>query len=344
MDIEKCIMRFLEKEEEIKSSDIVKITGFSRTYVNRFFQNLENEGKIVLIGKANRARYVLANKEAVNRTRKKICDITLTLKNKNLLEDKVLADIKKRTGIFLNIQHNISETLEYAFLEMLNNAIEHSLSKAIKVTMQKDKNSIYFSVIDNGIGIFNNIMKKKKLRNTMEAIQDLLKGKQTTAPTMHTGEGIFFTSKIADIFIVNGSQKKVIFNNLLNDIFVNDIKEVVGTKVNFSIALNSKENLNEIFRQYTDSSFEFSKTTVTIRLYKMESRYISRSQARRIVSGLDKFKIITLDFKKVKMVGQGFADEIFRVWKSNHPDISIKAINANENVEFMIKRAKSPGH
>jgi anti-sigma regulatory factor (Ser/Thr protein kinase) len=340
MDMKKLIMEMFERKEEVKASDIVKTTDFSRAYINRFFQDLRIEGKVVLIGKANRARYVLANKEAVKKAAKKIGDITLTLQNKGLLEDKILNDIKKKTGIFFGIRKNISDILGYAFSEMLNNAIEHSDSKTIKVTMKKEKDNISFKVIDKGVGIFNNIMRKKKLQNTMEAIQDLLKGKQTTAPAMHSGEGIFFTSKVADVLLIQGSRKKIVFNNILDDIFINDIKKITGTKIAFSVDLNSKKNLNEIFRQYTDSSFEFSKTTVTIRLYKMESKYISRSQARRIVSGLEKFKTITLDFKDVKLLGQGFADEIFRVWKSNHPNISIRAINADENVEFMINRAK----
>lgn len=341
MDVRKLILKVLEEKGEVLASEIIKTAGFSRTYVNRFFQELRDEGKIVLIGKANRARYVLASREAVMNAKKEICDTAYILQNQDLAEDKVLADIKKKTGILIGIHENVSDILDYAFSEMLNNAIEHSGSKTIKVAMQKDKDSISFSVVDKGIGIFKNIMKKKKLRNTMEAIEDLLKGKQTTAPAMHSGEGIFFTSKVADMLVIQGSRKKLLFNNILDDIFIKDIKEIEGTKVSFSMGLNSEKNLSEVFKQYTDSSFEFSKTKVTIRLYKMESQYISRSQARRIVSGLDKFKTITLDFKDVKTVGQGFADEIFRVWKLNHPNISVNIINANENVKFMINRAKT---
>lgn len=342
MDISKLILETLKKKKEIKTSDIVKTTGFSRTYVNRFFQKLSDQGRIILMGKANQARYVLASEQAAASAKKKILNITRILQNKNLSEHIVLSDAKKQTGIFMGIPENVSDILDYAFSEMLNNAIEHSKSKIIKLTMQRDKNSISFEVVDKGVGIFNNIMRKKSLHNEMEAIQDLLKGKQTTAPERHSGQGIFFTSKVAGILIIQGSRKKLIFNNFLDDIFIRDIKEVTGTKVTFTISISSERRLNNIFRQYTDSSFEFSKTEVTIRLYKMGSQYISRSQARRIISGLDKFKTITLDFKDIKMVGQGFADEIFRVWKLKHPDISVITKNANENIGFMINRAKMP--
>lgn len=340
MDIHKLILDTLDKRGEVKASEIAKVAGFSRAYINRFLQRLRDEGKIILIGKANKARYVIAKEQEVMRAKKGILNITRTLQNKNLFEDIVLRDIKEKTGIFLKVSKNVSDILSYAFSEMLNNAIEHSQSKEIKITMQKEKDGISFDVIDKGIGIFNNIMRRRNLHSEMEAIQDLLKGKQSTAPQTHSGEGIFFTSKVADILTIQGSHKKLIFNNLLRDIFIKDIKNIIGTKVTFSINVASKKQLDYIFKQYTDDSFEFNKTRVTVRLYKMGLEYISRSQARRILSGLDKFKTIILDFKDVETIGQGFADEIFRVWKSQHPHVSIIIENANENINFMISRAK----
>lgn len=68
-------------------------------------------------------------------------------------------------------------------------------------------------------------------------------------------------------------------------------------------------------------------------------RFISRSQAKRLTLGLEKFKRVVLDFSKVETVGQGFVDEVFRVFQNKHKDIEITYENANENVEFMIKRS-----
>jgi len=341
MDITKLILDSLRAKGEIKASDIIKKTGYSRAYIGRFFQKLREEGKILLIGKANKTRYILANEEALTKAKKQIVNITRILHNKDLKEDIVLGNIKKNTGIFMQINKNIRDIVNYAFLELLNNAIEHSRSKMIKISMKRDQEHMFFDILDRGVGIYNNIMKKKNLKTQLEAIQDLLKGKQTTAPEAHSGEGIFFTSKVADFLIIQGSQKKIIFNNLIEDIFIKNISTMKGTKVSFSISLKAKRDLGSIFKQYTDDSFKFSKTKVTVYLFKMDTQYISRSQARRIISGLDKFKTVVLDFKNVEMVGQGFADEIFRVWHLQHPRISISAINTNENTEFMIKRAKA---
>jgi len=65
---------------------------------------------------------------------------------------------------------------------------------------------------------------------------------------------------------------------------------------------------------------------------------ISRSQAKCILRNLDKFERVVLDFRKVRTVGQGFVDEVFRVYANHHSHIQIDYINANSDVEFMIKR------
>ena len=73
----------------------------------------------------------------------------------------------------------------------------------------------------------------------------------------------------------------------------------------------------------------------------MGTIYVSRSQARRILSGLEKFNSIMLDFEHVPTVGQAFADEIFRVFKNKHPKIQIDIENTNEAVRFMVERARN---
>ena len=345
MDVKSLILKKLAASNEIRVSDIIGETGFSRAYVNHFFKELRDEGKIILIGKANQARYVLAKTKnfvgAYNKaaSRSPILSAHKILWNKALSEDKVLDSIKSETGIFFNLPKNISGILDYAFTEMLNNAIEHSKSKKIEVYFKRGKDDINFKVIDWGIGIFKNIKKKKKLRSELEAIQDLIKGKQTTAPKTHTGEGIFFTSKAGDTLVIHGSDKKLIFDNLIEDIFVKNSRRIAGTRIFFTVNIKSKRNLSSVFKMYSGDSFEFSKTKVIIKLFKIGVNYISRSQARRVISGLDKFKNIILDFKGVDTVGQAFADEVFRVWQKRHPDIKIEYRNTSENVEFMIRHS-----
>lgn len=339
MNIRSLISKLLKKKKELKVADIVKATGFSRAYISRIFQELRKENKVVLVGKANKACYVLADKKTVSRAKSSILNVRRSLRNKNLSEDEILDKIKKDTGIFLNLIKNVVSITDYAFTEMLNNAIEHSKSEKIDISASRDKNFIQIDLIDAGIGIFNSIIKKRKLKNELEAIQELTKGKLTTAPKEHSGEGIFFTSRAVDKLIIQGSNKKLIFDNILNDIFIKDIKRLKGTKITFFVRVGSKRRLQNIFKEYAGENFEFAKTEVIVKLYKTDTGYISRSQARRVLTGLEKFKTVTLDFHNINTVGQAFADEVFRVWQNRHPDIKIQYKNTNENIVFMIKRA-----
>ena len=337
MGIPEIILKNVREKGHITVSEIVQKTGYSQPYINRFFTKLAEEGSIIKSGKGKNTVYVPAGKNIF----KNILKYSARLKNKNLSESEVLESIKKQTGIFSRISKKLNSLISYSFTEMLNNAIEHSNSEYIKVTVERIRGVIKFEITDYGIGIFNNIRKKYKLNNDFDAINELLKGKRTTMPDKHSGEGIFFTSKAADVFIIQSSGKKILFNNIIEDIFLSETRLKKGTKINFSVSEKSVKSIKKIFDEYTDDEFRFSKTKIFVKLYKISDEFISRSQARRILYGLSEFTTITLDFRNVKFAGQGFADEIFRVYKRMNPKTTIRYINANKEVEFMIKRALS---
>ena len=101
--------------------------------------------------------------------------------------------------------------------------------------------------------------------------------------------------------------------------------------------------MQEIYAEYQHEDSEgmpkFDKTNFVVRLSMLgDERYVSRSQARRIVLGLEKFKHVVLNFKDISTVGQGFVDEVFRVFQSKYPKIKIEYTNANDDVRFMIER------
>ncbi|HBI47170.1 MAG TPA: ATPase [Smithella sp.] len=339
MELRTIILNTIKKQGQVTTADIVRQTRLSRAYAQRFLKNLADEGVIFLMGKANQARYIMSSKKG--ESIEKPLRVHRIVLNKDLAEDKVLHQIKEKSAIFQGVAANISSIVDYAFTEMLNNAIEHSTSEKIDLIIMKTATDIRFTVADRGVGIFINIMKIKHLHTTIEAIQDLLKGKETTAPDAHSGEGIFFTSKVADLLTIKSFEKKLVFDNLGQDIYIKDVQSVKGTKVDFVLGLKSQKKLADLFNKYTDDSFQFSKTAVKVKLYHQDVDYVSRSQARRILAGLEKFKTIELDFKDIKTIGQAFADEVFRIWQSAHKDVKFVVKNANENVMIMIKRAQS---
>ena len=65
---------------------------------------------------------------------------------------------------------------------------------------------------------------------------------------------------------------------------------------------------------------------------------MSRSQAKRLLTNLEEFNHIILDFDGITFIGQGFADEIFRVYQNKRPTLIIKNINLITEVKKMIQR------
>lgn len=343
MTIKNKILANIKDEKITTTAKISKKLGVSRIYAHRLLQELRRDGVVLLVGKTRQAAYVLASdKQAVHAAQAALRHISFRLHNVQLAEDVVFSRIERETGIFLDVSENIRKIVQFGFTEMLNNAIDHSQSEKIIVDCRKTETAISFTVRDFGIGIFNNVRESKKLPGTLEAIQELLKGKTTTMPEKHSGQGVFFTSKAADTFVIDSGDKKLTMNNLLPDIFVSDRAPLKGTLVFFAINLKSKKQLVDVFNAFTSDiggDSEFSKTRISVKLFQFGKDLLSRSEAKRVVVNLEHFREIELDFRGVATVGQAFGDEIFRVWHNAHPSIRLIPVNANENIKLMIRRA-----
>lgn len=336
MDIKEKILGLVKERKIVKTAEIAIILGSSRQYASKVLNVLVNSGELIRIGSTRGAQYTLPefiDEVGMHHTK-------LRLENKELKEHEIMEQFLNGFPAFKNTKENVRSILRYAFSEMLNNAIEHSRSVNIEVEIE-DRKNIRFIINDFGIGVFRNVMKKRHLKSELEAMQDLLKGKTTTEPKAHSGEGIFFTSKAGDKFVLESFGYRMVVDNKIPDVFFETHKpSKKGTRVIFSIAIDSQRRLNDIFKKFqsTPGEHAFDRTEIRVRLFTMGTVYVSRSQARRILVGLDKFKSIVLDFDRVPTVGQAFADEIFRVFKLRYPNINITSTNMNEAVRFMVER------
>jgi hypothetical protein len=69
-------------------------------------------------------------------------------------------------------------------------------------------------------------------------------------------------------------------------------------------------------------------------------KLMSRSQAKRLLDRVDRFKTVLFDFSEVDTIGQAFADEIFRVFRNSHPTMKLHAIHANAEIKALVTRAQ----
>ena len=248
--------------------------------------------------------------------------------------------------LLLNLPQNVKDMWDYCFTEMMNNVLDHSCATEVSVNVWTNELNTTMLLLDNGIGIFRKIKEYYQFDTIDEAIMELFKGKLTTDSFNHSGEGIFFTSRISDVFAAI-SDGRVFTHNNYEEVSRNlddlpGLKNVVyknGTAILIKISNHSNKIPSDIFDRYTDEDGQFLKTNIPLK--NIYERYpVSRSQAKRLVKRFERFKDVELDFKGISDIGQGFAHQIFVIYKNQHPEINIIPINMNNNVEKMINHVQ----
>ena len=207
------------------------------------------------------------------------------------------------------------------------------------------KDSLELNIIDDGAGIFSGIQKALGFQDIRESVLQLSKGKFTTTSNGHLGQGIFWSPVCSTFSGIFSDGLFYCKDNLRDDWFLEKrkISKSKGTRVSMAIGLNSKRTLTAVIRQYGGKDPDVSginTTEILVQLSQMqEEPYISRTQAKRILKGLEGFQRVILDFKNIPTVGQAFVDEVFQVFLSKHPKMDIESVHANPDVQFMIERS-----
>lgn len=237
----------------------------------------------------------------------------------------------------LNIWH-------YGFTEMFNNVIDHSGASSVAVTVRKTAATAKIEIQDDGVGIFKKIQAALNLADERHAVLELAKGKFTTDPANHSGEGIFFSSRMFDEFdILSG---EVYFSHEFNkkeDWILQRSSPRGGTLVTMVLHNHRARTTKKVFDKFSSGDdYGFNTTVVPVKLMRYgDDNLVSRSQAKRLLARVDRFKLVMLDFSGVASIGQAFADEVFRVFRGKHTQVQLVPVHASSAVRRMISRAEA---
>ena len=308
--------------------------SISRQAVNKHLRRLVTDGLLVADGTTRNRRYSLR-----------------VLVEKNIvvhLTDKTNEDTVWRMEIeplLSDVSRSVRDIWQYGFTEMLNNAIDHSSGTSVRIVIARTAVDTRITLDDDGEGIFRKITRELQLDDERHAVLELAKGKLTTDPENHTGEGIFFTSRLFEKFNILSREVFFTHDSATDEDWILEARaaDLPGTYVILELTNNTTRTLTRVFDEYTeDGDLAFSKTVVPVRLVQYgDEALISRSQAKRLLTRFERFKKVLLDFEGVEQIGQGFADEVFRVFVRVHPTVEIVPINAKPQVNAMIWRARS---
>lgn len=308
--------------------------AISRVAANRYIQKLETEGWIARSGPSTHPVFSPGFKRRVSR-----------LYQLQGLEEHIAWE--KDFKPFFLLSPNVQNIVSHGLTEIVNNAVDHSAGNSVFVWANQNEDNFALIVSDDGIGIFAKIATALHLPDMRLALFELSKGKLTTDPSKHTGEGVFFTSRMFDSFEIGANGLQYNHREDLPNDWLQEAKGVFaeGTTVFMRISLKSERTTSDIYEQYTNApeDFDFSKTVVPMRLAKFgDEQLVSRSQAKRLIVRFDRFKKVILDFDGVQEIGQAFADELFRVYGNDHPDVQLIPTNMTQQVERMWLRVVSP--
>jgi len=329
------VRNFILAKVKEHPTDIVKIAAeqfeCSRQAIHKHIQHLVKEDAVRVSGTTRNKIYTLAPLVECER----IFEITPDLAEDIVWDREIAPLLGAMAG-------NVGSIWYYGFTEMFNNAIDHSSGTYITVHISKTAAETEIAIADNGVGIFKKIQHALGLLDERHAVLELAKGKLTTDPSRHSGEGIFFSSRMFDNFAILSGE--VYFSHHFGkkeDWILQASREQGGTYVTMKLNNHTARTPKRVFDKFsTDDDYGFTKTVVPVELAQYgDNNLVSRSQAKRLLARIEKFKVVVFDFDGVELIGQAFADEIFRVFALSHPGITLEHLNAKKEVSKMILRA-----
>lgn len=332
-----AVRTFILNQVSDHPTDIAKRVAshfhITRQAVHKHLRRLVDDGALQESGRTRRREYNLAIRIEWERT---------YAIESGLAEDLAWSHhVRAALG---DLPENVLLIWQHAFTKVFNNAIDHSEGSRIRVQIRATAATTEMIVSDNGLGIFKKIQQRLGLLDERHAILELSKGKLTTDPARHSGEGIFFTSRMFDSFdIVSGG---VSFSHTSGedvDWIRDNSESASGTTVWMRLSNRATRTTKKVFDEFVSGEdYDFSRTVVPVVLAQYApDPLISRSQAKRVLARVDLFRTVVFDFSGVKEIGQAFSDEIFRVFARAHPEIELEFIHANVDVRNMIRRARS---
>jgi anti-sigma regulatory factor (Ser/Thr protein kinase) len=325
----------LDAQEAVTAPDVAHHAGVSRQAAHAHLRWRVEAGTLLRVGAGRATRYRRKALMATSWTRE------------GLQEDQVWEkSVEGLSGVdptLLETHPRLRAVMNYAFTEMVNNAVDHSVGKTVVTRWFLQERSLAFEVEDDGVGVFGKVQTSYGLASEFEAIGQLSKGRQTTAPETHSGMGIFFTSKAVDKLVLTSHHLSWTVDRSRNDEAIGWLENARrGTLVRCEVDLDTTVDLKEVFSAFTDpDTFAFDKSVVRVGLFQRGASFVSRAEAKRLAANLDEFESVEIDFAGVDEVGQGFVDELFRVWARSHPRTRLIPVNANPAVAAMVAGATS---
>ena len=324
------LRQLVQERGEVANRDVAARLGISAATSHRLLRAFVTAGILERHGAGRAVSYRL---RAIRRS----------FRLAGLDESRAWREIASEIARIRPLSEVEEQNLHYAATEMINNAIDHSGGRSVAVRVEfAAAETTIVRIQDDGVGVFRRLCEEFAFATPHDAIVQLEKGKLTSDPARHSGEGLFFSSKAVTWFRLESQGVLWLVDNRVGDSGMGPSDVRRGTGVTLAVTTGRVPRLEEVFAAFTDAeTLSFLRTRTTIKLGSLGATLVSRSEAKRVTARLGEFRHAVLDFNGVDIVGQGFCDEVFRVFARAHPEVTLEPVGMNDSVAFMVARARA---
>ena len=225
----------VDRRGEVANRDVVKALRISSATAHRLLHALVTGEVLERHGKGPAARYRLR-------------PVRRRFRLDGLEEDRAWSEVAERVARTRPLAPEEAQSLRYAATEIINNAVEHSRGTWVDVGVEfQAAGSTVATVRDNGVGVFRRVCEDFGFASPHDAIVQLEKGKLTSDPSRHSGEGLFFSSKAVARFRLESQGVSWIVDSLAADSAVGKGAALRGTQVVLEVVRGRTPRLSPLF-------------------------------------------------------------------------------------------------
>ncbi|MDH3198384.1 MAG: DUF4325 domain-containing protein [Candidatus Krumholzibacteria bacterium] len=306
--------------------------GITRQAVNRHLQALVDEALLEAEGQTRAKTYRL---RAVQHFEKRL-HVTPVIQDARLWREYV-------EPLVAPLPENVREVCRFAFTAAVENVIDHARATRITVAGQVTASAIALTVADDGRGIFAQLVDALSLEDPEHAIFELAKGGLTTDPERRSGASLFYAARLMDQLRIHSASTALVVEDCGDRWRIERTEApTAGTVIMMTARRRSGVRASEVLETFAAAkdtrALERAHVPVAL-LARSGEALVSRAQAHRLLSRLERCNEAILDFRGVEAIGPAFADEIFRSFRAAHPRVNLVTLNASAGIRHLIRQA-----
>ena len=248
MNIKDIILHLASKNGRVVSEDIVKMMEITRQAAHMHLVDLVKDKKLLKVGKTKGSYYIpySETKEKDLSTEKK--KFRFVYENNNLNAERIFKTLSLRVPFIRSLSTNTFKIFECAFIVLLDNAIKHSKTKKIIISIKSLYNTVVLEIKDYGTGVFSNVLSNLKLHDEFEAAMEFLPEKGAMEKEGKKSEGgISFASKAADKLQILSGSVRLVIDNEQKDYYIDKIYPRNGTTAIFEIKKTTRKKIDNLY-------------------------------------------------------------------------------------------------